>query len=251
MKFCGEAKIVKKEWIADDVFKIHIEKTDAMGEVLPGQFFNFQSGTMPMLRRPISVSLIMDDALEFVVKVVGEGTKFLSNKKVGDTINSLGPLGRGYNIEADKKSLLVGGGIGIAPIKEVAKQLSRDTSIILGFSDDPYDVADFKGYSDYVTTVSERCEADERGFVTGPLEKCLKEGTIEMVYTCGPTPMLKAVQALCKTYDVEVQLLIEEKMACGIGACLSCTCKQEKEGKIQFVRSCKEGPMFYRDEVIF
>ena len=169
----------------------------------------------------------------------------------------MGPLGNGFDTGNHKKVLLVGGGIGVAPIKGLGEFLEKDSvniKTLLGFRDTPYMLEAFRAFSDEVVIVSENDKDYRQGYITLPLEELLanQNENFDMIYACGPLVMLKSVQKICAQFNVPVQLLMEEKMACGIGACLVCTCKT-KEGDFGFKHSrmCLDGPMFYGDEVIF
>jgi dihydroorotate dehydrogenase electron transfer subunit len=258
MKFQGKIKIISKIEINKEVFSIRVERPEAIAKVKAGQFFNLKTSDYgsPMLRRPISVSGYDEKSIEFTIKILGEGTQQLSQFKVGDCIDVMGPLGNGYECSAETNVLVIGGGIGIAPIKGLIEQLrfqnpNIKVTTILGFKEEPYLEDTFKQLSDLLYIVSEEDDRYERGFVTAPLERVLDK-QYQMAYACGPTPMLKAITSLFNALEVPVQLLMEEKMACGIGACLVCTCKI-KEGDFGYKhqRMCKDGPMFYGSEVIF
>lgn len=255
MKFVGDLKILKKEFLTDDVFRMVLEN-HKNSNIQPGQFYNIEVNKTlsPMLKRPISVATFNDSEIEFLVKVVGEGTKLLSEFEVGDSINVMGPLGHGYEKKDDyKKALFLGAGIGVAPIKQMLAEFEGEKTTIVGFRDEPYDVSSFQSLSDQVFTVSENSEADYKGYVTDVLKEKL-DTTYDVVYACGPDIVLHMTRDICAEKGVEVQLLMESKMACGIGACLVCTCKVKSESNpldYEHVRTCKEGPMFYGDEVIF
>lgn len=261
MKYQGEVKIVRKEDISEDVFSLRIQKPSKDMTVKAGQFFNLKASIFksPLLRRPISVSDFDDETIEFTIKVLGEGTEQLKMLNVGDVLDIIGPLGNGFEYKGEREVLLIGGGIGIAPIKGLAKALRRENpniqiTTILGFRDKPYDLDAFEQVSDQVYIVSETDENHTLGFVTTPLQKLIADGKhrIDMSFACGPMGMLRAITDHFNQANLPVQLLMEEKMACGIGACLVCTCKI-KEGDFGYKhqRMCKEGPMFYGSEVIF
>ena len=260
MKYQGEVKIISRNDINEEVFSIRVEKPYEM-DVKPGQFFNLKTSKFksPLLRRPISVSDSNETEIEFTIKVVGEGTAQLCDLSVGDGLDIMGPLGNGYLHQNENEILIIGGGIGIAPVKGLALKLKRENpnihiTTVLGFRDEPYDLEAFNSVSDKLFVVSETDENYQIGYVTGPLDKIIKEQKhlIEMSYACGPTPMLKAITNQFNQAKMPIQLLMEEKMACGIGACLVCTCKI-KEGDFGYKheRMCKEGPMFFGSEVIF
>lgn len=257
MKFNGSAKIIERKQLLQDVFQIIVERPSTIEAILPGQFFNIVTSNTgyPLLRRPISVSAYNDDTIEFTVKVLGTGTQALSDFKVGESIDMMGPLGNGYKQHDEKRILIVGGGIGIAPLKGLIEHFETEKKtidVILGFRDEPYLVEAFSLHATKLTLVSEYDAAYRLGYVTQPFLEHLEANTYEMIYTCGPEAMLKSLARICNERNLPIQLLMEEKMACGIGACLVCTCKI-KAGDFGFkhVRMCKEGPMFYGNEVIF
>jgi dihydroorotate dehydrogenase electron transfer subunit len=252
-------KIVHNTEITAGIHKIVIEKPKDLGKVKAGQFFNLKSGEeeYPLLRRPISVSIIDDETLTFLINKVGKGTMLLCSKNKGEYIDILGPLGNGFNLDIEKNNVLVvGGGMGVAPLLELVKQLSLkddiDIKVMLGYSDIPFMVEDFKEFADDLIVASEKKEFDYKGYVTEPLKQELQNKKYDHIFACGPKPMLKVVKNLGEENDIPVQLLMEERMACGMGACLVCTCKVKKgEDDWNYVRTCKEGPVFYGEEVIF
>lgn len=258
MKKTYDLKILNKEILNDEVYKIILEKPSDMDPILPGQFFALSASNSgyPLLRRPISVSKVGENSFELTIKVLGEGTLLLLKKKKGETVNVLGPLGNGFFLDdMSDNSIIVGGGIGISPIKELARvmkeALNKDMPILLGFRDEPFDVDDFNHVSSDISIATESGLVGTKGYVTTILEEKIKTNKPEMVYVCGPHMMLKAVKGLCDVYDVPTQLLMEERMACGIGACLVCTCAIKEGHEIQNKRVCKDGPVFYGSEVVF
>ena len=262
MKFNGFLPIIYKACLQDDVFQIRVTRSESVGEILPGQFFNITTTKTgyPLLRRPISVSKIDDDFIEFTIKVVGTGTQALKTFEVGDSIELMGPLGNGFDLKClegtdVKNVLLIGGGIGVAPIKGLMEHIASEwhtLDAILGFRDNPYLEDVFLSKCNSCTLVSEHDSAYRQGFVTEPFMEAIDEKNYDMIFSCGPEVMLKTLAQKANLKGIPIQLLMEEKMACGIGACLVCTCKQ-KDGEFGFkhVRMCKDGPMFYGSEVIF
>lgn len=257
MKFNGISKVISKKWLCEDVFQLTIQRTIGMGPIQAGQFFNIRSNEFgyPMLNRPISVSDFDQNSVEFTIKVLGEGTKSLSRFQEEDFLSLMGPLGNGFELLDAKKILLIGGGIGIAPLKKICtEEIFRDTEIdiILGFRDEPYMLESFKSHAKQMIVLSENIETYRKGYVTEPLEELINESKYDMIYSCGPQKMLKSVSEVLNKKGVRGQILMEEKMACGIGACLVCTCKTKDDQKgFSHKRMCKDGPMFYADEVIF
>lgn len=252
-------EILENKVISQNIHKIKIKNPSEDFKIEAGQFINIKcgEGTFPLLRRPISIGLTDNESMTIYVNKIGEGTKLLCDRREGEFLDILGPLGNTFNLDIeDGKVLVVGGGIGVAPLLELTKELSKkkglDAKAILGYRDQPFIVEEFKNYIEDIVVVSEKEGYDYTGYVTEPLKKELKENTYAMVYTCGPEPMLRKVNDICRENNVVTQLLLEERMACGIGACLVCTCKTKRDnGDWSYVRTCKEGPVFYGDEVIF
>jgi len=245
-------KIKKIEYLTEAVYKLLVEKPKDI-VVKAGQFFMIKSiGDYPLLNRPISISNFNEDTLEFGIKTLGIETKRIRQLKPGERIYLLGPLGNGFDIkETYKEVLLLGGGIGIEPLKAALKVLSNKnikTTTVLGYKDECFDLEDFKKYTGEIITFSEtKSKGDYFGYPTDALEKILSEGNFDGVFTCGPEVLMAKVNKISKVYNVETQLLLEEKMACGIGACLGCTC----ETKNGYKKVCTDGPMFSGDEVLF
>ena len=235
-----KVEIILNEKIADGIYKMDV-KGEFKARV--GQFYMvkcFEDGNM--LPRPISICDIEDNKLTFLYAVVGKGTKIMSEKKVGDSVEILGPLGNGFPIEKykGKKVALVAGGIGIAPMLYLAKKLEADVDLYAGFRDEAYFTEDFKEFTKitYIETNSGR--DGHNGFIT----EILKDD-YDVIYCCGPNPMMNSVKNL--GFDIPVYVSLESRMGCGIGACLACSCKT----KSGMQRICKEGPIFEVKEVDF
>lgn len=257
MKNTYDCQVLSKTFLAEGVFSLVVEKPAAMEVVKPGQFFNLKvaSGDYPLLRRPISISFANEKALEFTVMVKGQGTSLLSALSVGSVINILGPLGNGYDLnEPMSRVLVVGGGIGVAPQMALTQDLREngvDTKVLLGFKNEPYGLDTYFNLTDDVEIASETSIFGYRGFVTDLVNQALEAESFDMVFACGPHVMLKKIKESCEKAGVKVQLLMEERMACGVGACLVCTCATQQNGELKHLRTCKEGPVFYGHEVVF
>ena len=211
----------------------------------PGQFVNIKLDGL-FLRRPISVNDVEGDKLTLIYKVVGKGTEQMSNMVCGETLDILTGLGNGYDIsKSGKNPLLIGGGVGVPPLYMLAKRLiekGEDVSVILGFNtkDEIFYEDEFKslGAKVYVTTVDGSYGI--KGFVTTAMEAL----DYTYTYTCGPEPMLKAVY---KTATTSGEYSFEERMGCGFGACMGCSCKTLYGNK----RICKDGPVLVKEEIIW
>lgn len=243
--------ITRIDKLTNDVFSMWIQNDEIASITRPGQFLSlFCKDGSRLLPRPISVCEIDNNKgeLRLVYRVVGNGTEEFSNMQVGDEIEVMGPLGNGFTLEG-KKAILIGGGIGIPPMLELAKQLDCEKHIVLGFRDELFLNEEFKAYGKvYIST------EDGSTGTKGNVIDAIKENNLEadIIFACGPTPMLKGVKAYALENIIKAQLSLEERMACGIGACLACICKSKEKDhhtNVNNKRICKEGPVFYAEEV--
>ena len=209
-----------------------------------GQFVNLQLAGK-FLRRPISVCDVNDGELTLVYKVVGQGTRQMSEMKPGDTVDVLSGLGNGYDeTKAGEHVLLLGGGVGVPPLYLLAKRLQKagkTVSVVLGFNkaDEVFFEEEFKSLGAAVTVATADGSYGKKGFVTDVLPE-----NYDYFYTCGPEPMLKAVYKATKTSG---QFSFEERMGCGFGACMGCSCKTVTGYK----RICKDGPVLEKEEILW
>lgn len=246
------AIVQKQRQIGTGIYDLWLE-TKVSKEAVPGQFISiYTNDASKLLPRPISICEIEPNKnrLRVVYRVAGEGTRQFSKLQEGDTIEILGPLGNGFT-KKEKKAILIGGGIGIPPILELAKQLDVKKSIVLGYRDEIFLNKEFEPYGD-VFLASEDGVHGTKGTVLDAIRECAITGDI--IYACGPTPMLRAIQAYALEYNIEAQLSLEERMACGVGACLACVCKSKEidsHSHVHNKRVCKDGPVFDAREVDF
>ncbi len=239
----GIYKILYNFELAPKVFRMVLEG-DTSALIAPGQFVNIKlEGNF--LRRPISVCDYDDKTITLIYKVVGEGTEQMSKMQAGEELDLLVGLGNGFNPEkAGEKPLLIGGGVGIPPLYNLCKELIKMGSkptVILGFNtksevfyEDAFKVL---GAEVIVTTVDGTHGV--KGFVTNAMDR-----DYTYFFTCGPMPMFKAIESVAKTSG---QYSFEERMGCGFGACMGCSCKTKYGNK----RICKDGPVLYREEIIW
>ncbi|MCM3667688.1 dihydroorotate dehydrogenase electron transfer subunit [Mesobacillus maritimus] len=252
-----QCTVVSQQQIAESIFELVLSGkiVEEMNE--PGRFVHIKvtEGLDPMLRRPISIAAINKRSNEFTIiyRKQGRGTSLLANKKSGETVDILGPLGNGFSVaEANigETAVLVGGGIGVPPLYELAKQLvAKGVKVIsiLGFQSQSAVFYEEKFASlgeTYVTTVDGTY--GKKGFVTDILGGLVVQP--DVIYSCGPTPMLKAIEK--GQYAAKVFLSLEERMGCGIGACFACVChtKDDPTGHI-YKKVCTDGPVFEAGEV--
>ncbi len=241
----GLFTILSNDVIADKVYKMTLSG-DTSDITATGQFVNIKLDGL-YLRRPISVCDYEDGRLTIIYKVVGKGTEYMSALKKGDALDILTGLGNGYYLGlSGDKPLLIGGGVGVPPLYALAKKLiseGKKVSVILGFNSitDVFYEEEFKalGCTVFVTTADG--SYGKKGFVTDALENV---GEYSYFYTCGPEPMLKAVYNATKTSG---QFSFEERMGCGFGACMGCSCKT----KYGSMRICKDGPVLVKEGIVW
>ncbi len=251
------ANILSQEELADGIFSMWIQ-TDAFKDAKPGQFINlFTNDQTKLLPRPLSICEInrKSGALRVVYRVTGKdsGTAQFSKLTAMDTISVMGPLGNGFPTKPAKKkrALIIGGGIGIPPLLELAKQVSsKKTRIILGYKDsETFLSGEFEEYGK-VSIATEDGSEGKKGTVMDVIAD--DKIKADVIYACGPTPMLKAVQKYAKERKNLCYLSLEERMACGVGACLSCVCAsagKDEHSNNHNKRVCKDGPVFLSTEV--
>lgn len=219
-----------------------------------GRFVNIQCGEKT-LRRPISISEIdqANGTITIVFEVRGEGTAWLATRKAGDELNILGPLGNGFFPDKDRPAVFIGGGIGCPPMLGAAQDYGENAEAILGFrSKEQLILLDkFERCCQSVAVTTNDGSYGTKGFVTDILKDKLAEKPDCVVYACGPMPMLKGVAAMCAEYNVQCYVSLEQRMGCGIGACLVCACKTHEQDGEHMRHVCKNGPVFDAKEVDF
>ena len=226
-------KVIKNEYIGEDMYLMEVEGK-FKGEM--GQFYMLRAwDNYPLLSRPISIHDISDNSISFLYKVVGEGTKILSKLKPEDTIKLEGPYGNGYE-KVEGKVALVGGGIGVAPLYLVAKNI-ENCDAYLGFRNEPILIDKYNKVCNEVNI------AVGDTFVTDIIDV----NKYDYILTCGPTPMMEKLVKMTEKTDTKLFVSLENHMACGVGACLVCTCKTKFGNK----KTCKDGPVFRGEDVIF
>ena len=250
------ALVVSQEQLAEGIFSMWI-RTEAAQSAKPGQFISmYTNDGTKLLPRPISICEIDQEQgqLRVVYRVTGAntGTEQFSKLKAGDTLPVVGPLGNGFPLEraAGKMAFLMGGGIGVPPILELAKQLDCEKQIIVGYRDAHTFLREQfeENGSLYIST-----EDGSVGTKGNVMHAIAENGlTADIIYACGPTPMLRAIKSYAEENHIECYLSLEERMACGIGACLACTCKSKEKDhhtNVHNKRICKDGPVFLSTEV--
>lgn len=234
--------VYSNEKIEEDIYEVTIEGNF---EGRPGQFYLLRAWDMePVLSRPISIYDKDAEKIKFLYRVCGRGTEILAALKKGDEIKLTGPLGNGFDLEKIQgKVALVAGGIGIAPMLYLSKELKNcSVDLYAGFRSDSKTVDNVEKYVNNFYLSTENGEVGHKGFVTD----LLNVEKYDVVVCCGPEIMMAKVIKMCNEKNIPLYVSMENRMACGIGACLVCTCKT-KDGR---KRSCKEGPVFLGKELV-
>ena len=255
-----EAVILQNEPVGAYFRLVFEDSSGALSKALPGQFASLKifPGPAPLLRRPFSIARLMKGRgksrrVEILYDVVKEGTRVLSQKKPGETVGVLGPLGKPFpHLDRRHPAILVGGGVGIAPMVLLGEYLAQKkipTVIFLGAktAEDLVDLKVFQSLKAPLFLSTDDGTAGEKGFVTSRLEDYLTAGCVpenSVIYACGPRPMFAAVTKTAAKFNVPAYLSWEERMACGLGICLTCTCPVKDGEGFKMERTCVEGPSF-------
>lgn len=242
---------------AANIFDMWIQ-TDLAKDAKPGQFINvYPKNESTLLPRPISICEIdkENNRLRMVYRIAGKGTKEFATYQAGDTIAIMGTIGNGFpmeqaNASGVKKVFLMGGGIGIPPILELAKQITCEKDIIVGYRDDQLFLKKDLEKVGNLFIATEDGSVGTKGNVMNAIEENALEA--DMIFACGPMPMLRAIKKYAEEKGILAFISLEERMACGVGACLGCVCKtKEKDhhSHVNNARICVDGPVFEAKEV--
>jgi dihydroorotate dehydrogenase electron transfer subunit len=260
-----EARVLRNEPVGS-YFRLTLEDADgALASALPGQFISLKvrSGVAPLLRRPFSIARLIPGKgkarqVEVLYAVLKEGTQLLSQKTPGETVGVLGPLGKPFpHLDKRHPAILVGGGVGIAPMVFLAEYLTRKkvpVAVFLGAktAEDLLDLKVFRSLRVPLSISTDDGTAGQKGFVTERLEEYLASGQARpgsIIHSCGPRPMFKAVSKVAERHGIKAYLSWEERMACGLGICLTCACPVKDGEGVKMERTCVEGPAFESSRV--
>ena len=283
-----KVKILSRKEVVPNIYLMKLKAPEITQTALPGQFIHIkcsQDYYYPLLRRPISIHRIDKEKGEIFIlfQVVGEGTKLLSQKAIGDELDILGPLGNGFNIyPQSQKIMIVGGGIGVASLLALAEESIRqgkEVRVLIGALKRELVLGEesFRSLGAKVDIVTNDGSYKHKGLITNLLEEDIQEGWLpDQIFTCGPKPMLRKIAEIASKVNIDGQVSLEEHMGCGIGACLGCVCKiktnlsaclpergRSQSGNAQaeeknnnkeeydYKRVCVDGPVFKANEVIW
>lgn len=251
VKYKERVTVSEQICIAEGVYSMWLQTDKIAAEAVPGQFVSvYSNDASRLMPRPISICEIDKEKgmLRLVYRVVGKGTEEFSKMVPGDMVDIMGPLGNGFPL-GEKKALLIGGGIGVPPMLELAKQLNCEKIAVAGYRNETFLMDDFSKYCDIYAATEDGSTGSQ-----GTVLDAIRENKLEadVIYACGPTPMLRALKAYAQENGIECWISMEEKMACGIGACLACVCQStevDHHSHVHNKRICKDGPVFRAEEV--
>ncbi len=250
----GKYIITEKQAIAREIYSLTISCPEVAAAAQPGQFVHIRANGFT-LRRPISICGIDREkgTLRIVFEIRGEGTAEIARLNTGDLIDMLAPLGHGFTTEGIGKAIMVGGGIGTPPMLPLAQIFGKNGTVIAGFRNAAAVILqdDFRKTGADVVPCTDDGSYGWHGLVTEPLAAAIERDKPDAVFACGPMPMLKGVAKVCADAGVYCEISLEERMACGIGACLGCACRTKRNDEEYFAHVCKDGPVFKAEEVIW
>ena len=250
-KVIVDAKVIGQKMLSHDVRQIDFLAPEIARQALPGQFVNVQTSThtAPLLRRPLGVADVDPEkgVLTLIYRIIGEATHILADACTGDRLSIIGPLGHGFDLQA-KKPLLIGGGLGLAPLVYLAKNFCPNpVEILMGgrTKKELFWMDIFEDLCKAIHITTDDGSLGAEGTVLALLPELLQKGGYDCIYVCGPEPMMKAVVEVAAKFEVPCQISLEKYMACGLGACLSCSCG----GVHKRLKVCTDGPVFWAQEV--
>ncbi len=254
-----KARVLSNEKVGEAHYRMKLEVSQIAKDARPGQFVHIRcsSDHDPLLRRPFSIHKCAQGRIDILYQVVGGGTRILSKKRRGDQLDLLGPLGKGFEVEpAFSKIFIVSGGIGVAPLYMVAQEITRlgqgkEVTALLGAKNKELILGkdDWESLGLRVMIATEDGSEGYQGLVSALFERLiLSQTSLSLaVYSCGPVPMLRKIAELSSHGGFFCQVSLEQRMGCGLGACLGCVIR----GTSGYLRVCKEGPVFDAQEILW
>lgn len=254
MKVKEKCIVISQDCIAKDIYSLWLKTDKIAAQARPGQFVSvYCNDGGHLLPRPISLCEINQEkgTLRLVYRVVGKGTEMFAALKAGDSVEVLGPLGNGFPMEEaeGKRVFLIGGGIGVPPMLETAKQLKGEPVLVMGYRDELFLTDEMKKAGELVIATEDGSAGTKGNVLDAIRENDLKA---DMIFACGPKPMLRALKAYGLENNIPCYVSMEERMACGVGACLGCVCQStevDEHSQVKNKRVCKDGPVFLSTEV--
>ena len=254
MKYKETAVILEQREISDQIYSLWLYADDIVREARPGQFVSvYCRDESRLLPRPISICELDKESgrLRLVYRAVGAGTQEFSSYGPGETLELVGPLGNGFPLDKGyEKPLLIGGGIGVPPMVELAKWLPGDKAIVSGYRNGDLFLKEELSRNAALYVATEDGSAGTKGNVLDAVRENRLEA--DAIFACGPAPMLRALKAYAAEQGIDCYLSLEERMACGIGACLACVCTSkdvDAHTNVKNKRICKDGPVFAAEEI--
>jgi len=252
-------RIVRMERLSDDIFRMVLQSGRLTESAKPGQFLNIRCGhsLQAYLRRPISICDVHagDGTVDIVFQIRGSGTELLGEMKPGEEADVMGPLGNPFKpVNPGGSAIVVGGGIGTFPLLYLLRTMPEvKRTALLGFRTAGAVVMakEFSSVADCMEIATDDGSLGHHGFVTELLEKRLRTERPDCVYVCGPMPMMRIVTEQCIGMGIPVQVSMEQRMGCGVGACLVCACKKRDGDDFSYTHVCREGPVFDGRDIVF
>ena len=252
MKYREEAAVLAQEPLGDDIYSLWIQTEKIAAEAVPGQFLSLYCREKTrLLPRPISICEIDKESgrLRLVYRKAGAGTEEFTSLSTGDFLTVLGPLGNGFPLAHSGRAMIVGGGIGVPPLLELARQLPGEKQLVMGYRSRTYLEEELRSAAPLVIATEDGSKGTKGNVLDAVKENHLQA---DVIYACGPKPMLKALQTYAEENGIRLWISMEERMACGIGACLACVCESvetDDHSRVKNKRICAEGPVFDAREV--
>ena len=247
--------ILQQECIGTDIYSLWLDAPQIASQAKPGQFISvYSNDSGRVLPRPISICEIDREkgALRIVYRIAGKGTKEFSGMKAGETLDILGPLGNGFPMDVikGKRVFMMGGGIGVPPMVQTAKEAEAEVTVIAGYRNSEIFLKEELEQNGTLVIATEDGSVGTKGNVMDAIRENALEA--DVIFACGPTPMLRAIKAYAEEKNIPCWISMEERMACGVGACLACVCKSKEidsHSHVHNKRICKDGPVFLSTEV--
>lgn len=247
--------ILQQECIGTDIYSLWLDAPQIVSQARPGQFISvYSNDSGRVLPRPISICELDREkgALRIVYRIAGKGTREFSGMKAGETLDILGPLGNGFPMEVikGKRVFLMGGGIGVPPMVQTAKEAEAEVTVIAGYRNSEIFLKEELEQNGTLVVATEDGSVGTKGNVMDAIRENHLEA--DVIFACGPTPMLRAIKTYAEDNGILCYISMEEKMACGVGACLACVCKSkdvDHHSHVHNKRICKDGPVFLSTEV--